>query len=218
MPMKTLIRRSILITVTIMALGLVAGIMYYYAFPKLIGSTFGNTNYETLGARAEKALKYAHKNGMNQKYCLLLDYSIPSGTPRLFVWSFADNKVVYKAHAMHGPGNGSTAQHPIFSNSPGSNCSSLGKFEVTKQHGTKNKTGFYLKGKGLSNSNARARGIMLHGSKWVDFNKWKKYIPLNKQSCLGCVTVSSKDMKYLDKLIVKENDHLLLWSYCSDAS
>ncbi|MCQ2147248.1 MAG: murein L,D-transpeptidase catalytic domain family protein [Bacteroidales bacterium] len=181
-------------------------------------SRYGNKQYQTVEERADRALKYASRNGLNQNYCLLLDYSIPSGTPRLMLWSFAENKVVYKAHAMHGPGNGSTAEHPVFSNKPGSNCSSLGKFEVTKEHGNVNKTGFYLRGREFSNSSARLRGIMLHGSRWVDVNQWRKYIPLNTKSCLGCVTVSSKEMKYLYNLIEKENDHLLLWSYCSESS
>ena len=54
---------------------------------------------------------------------------------------------------------------------------------------------------------------MIHGSRWVDLNKWKRYIPLNEKCCQGCVTVSSRDMAYINKLMEKEEVNLLLWSY-----
>ena len=54
----------------------------------------GNSRYPELELRAEKALQYAHRRGLNENYCLFLDYSIPSGKPRLFVWSFNENRIV----------------------------------------------------------------------------------------------------------------------------
>lgn len=174
---------------------------------------FDGRRYESIEARAEQALKYAGRKGMNTNYCLFVDYGIPSGSPRVFVWSFAEGRVVYRGHAMHGPGKGSTAETPVFSNAPGSHCSSIGKFEVTRRHGKRNKTGYYLKGLERSNSQAYYRGIMIHSSMWVDRNTWRKYIPLNARSCLGCVTVSTRDMRYIGRLVEKEDRHLLLWSY-----
>jgi hypothetical protein len=114
---------------------------------------------------------------------------------------------------MHGPGKGSTDETPVFSNVPGSHCSSIGRFEVTRLRGRRNKNGFYLKGLEFSNSSAFSRGIMIHSSKWVDRNRWRKYIPLNSKCCLGCVTVSTRDMAYINRLVGKEEGNLLLWSY-----
>ena len=61
---------------------------------------------------------------------------------------------------------------------------------------------------------AYKRGLMIHRSTWVD--KWchKKHIPLHGPSCQGCITVSSKGMNYLERLIKSESTPLLLWSYC----
>ena len=61
---------------------------------------------------------------------------------------------------------------------------------------------------------ASKRGIMIHRSTWVDKWCWKKYIPLHEPSCQGCITVSSKGMSYLEKLIKSVSTPLLLWSYC----
>ena len=177
------------------------------------GGIPGNSHYTELEVRAEKALKYAQRRGLNENYCVFVDYGIPSGRPRLFVWSFDEGRVVYSGHVMHGPGKGSTDATPVFSNVPGSHCSSLGRFEVTRHRGRRNKSGFYLKGLEHSNSSAFSRGIMIHSSRWVDRNLWRKFIPLNAKSCLGCVTVSTRDMAYINRLVGKEKGNLLLWSY-----
>lgn len=169
---------------------------------------------DPLAIRAAEALAYARKHHLNTDYVLLLDYSIPSGTPRLFVWDYEKNKVIARTYVMHGVGGGSTAKEPVFSNKVGSKCSSLGKFKVTMAHGSKLKRSYRLHGLEKSNSNAYRRGIMIHRSKWVDKWCWKKYIPLHEPSCQGCITVSSKGMSYLEKLIKSESTPLLLWSYC----
>ena len=168
----------------------------------------------TLDQRADEALAYARKHHLNTDYVLLLDYSIPSGTPRLFVWSHDKHQVVARTYAMHGIGGGSTAERPVFSNKAGSQCSSLGKFKVLTSHGAKLRRSYRLKGLERSNSNAYKRGIMIRRSKWVDTWCSKKYIPLHEPSCQGCVTVSSKGMAYLERLIKSESTPLLLWSYC----
>ena len=169
---------------------------------------------DTLATRAAEALAYARKHHLNTDYVLLLDYSIPSGPPRLFVWDFERDKVVARTYVMHGVGGGSTAKEPVFSNKVGSKCSSLGKFKVLKAHGAKLRRSYRLQGLDRSNSHAYKRGIMIHRSKWVDYWCWKKYIPLHEPSCQGCITVSSKGMSYLERLIKSESTPLLLWSYC----
>jgi hypothetical protein len=114
---------------------------------------------------------------------------------------------------MHGPGGGSTAERPRFSNKPGSECSSLGRFLVTKEHGYTLKRSFRIKGMDFDNQSAYARGLMIHKSGWVDSHCWMRYIPLHRASCQGCVTVSTRGMNYLWSLINKENKPILLWNF-----
>ena len=167
----------------------------------------------SLEERAAEAYQYARRHGLNTDYALFLDYSIPSGTPRLFVWDYDRNEVIARTYVMHGIGGGSTKSEPVFSNNPGSKCSSLGRFEVTMNHGNKIKRSYRLKGLDSSCSNAYRRGIMIHRSTWVDRWCWAEYIPLHSNSCQGCVTVSSKGMNYLENLINSQSRPLLLWSY-----
>lgn len=183
----------------------------YYGLPELPD----RRDYKTIAERAEKALSFAQRHDMNENYALFVDYSIPSGKPRLFVWDFHRKKIVASTYVMHGPGGGSTDESPAFSNIPGSKCSSLGRFLVTKEHGNRNKRGFRIKGMDLDNQSAYMRGLMIHGAKWIDSWCWKEYIPLNGKCCLGCVTVSSKGMNYLWALVNEQKKPLLLWNFSS---
>ncbi|MBR6015592.1 MAG: murein L,D-transpeptidase catalytic domain family protein [Prevotella sp.] len=183
----------------------------YYGLPEFPD----RREYKTLEERAEKALAFARRHNMNERYVLFVDYSIPSGTPRLFVWDFQQRKIVCSTYVMHGPGKGSTDERPRFSNRPGSKCSSLGRFLVTKENGKRNKRGFRMKGLDYDNQSAYARGLMIHGAKWVDWHCWKKYIPMNEKCCHGCITVSTKGMDYLWSMINNEKKPLLLWNFCS---
>lgn len=183
----------------------------YYGLPELPD----RREYKTIEARAEKALAFVQRHRMNEHYALFVDYAIPSGKPRLFVWDFKERRIVASTYVMHGPGGGSTAEKPRFSNRPGSKCSSLGRFLVTKEHGNRNKRGFRMKGLDIDNQSAYVRGLMIHGARWVDRHCWKEYIPLNASCCQGCVTVSSRGMSYLWKLINKEKKSLLLWNFAS---
>lgn len=168
---------------------------------------------ETVEKRSITALEYVRKHNMNEHYALFVDYSIPSGTPRLFVWDFQKNEIITSTYVMHGYGGGSTDKRPHFSNKSGSKCSSLGKFLVTKEHGRYNKHGFRLKGLENSNSNAYDRWLMIHSAGWVNSHCWMQYIPLNKGACEGCVTITTRGQDFLYPLIKREEKPLLLWSY-----
>ena len=183
----------------------------YYGLPELPDYR----EYESLEERADFALAYAKRHNLNEHYALFVDYSIPSGTPRLFVWDFRKNRIVARTYVMHGSGGGSTDERARFSNRPGSKCSSLGRFLVTKEHGRRNKRGFRIKGLDTDNQTAYGRGLMIHRAGWVDRHCWKKYIPLNEKCCMGCVTISSRGLNYLHPLITRERKPLLLWNFCS---
>lgn len=174
-----------------------------------------NSRYESIVERAEAAKTVAHRIGLSEKYCFLVDYSIPSGTPRMFVWSFDEGRVIASTYVMHGSGMGSTDETPVFSNRPGSNCSALGRFAVTHEHGNRNKTGYYIRGLDSDNQTARSRALMIHRAKWVDINCWRKYIPINSKCCQGCLTTSSRGMEYIGRLMEQEPKQILLWNYCS---
>ncbi len=187
----------------------------HVAQQKMIENREATKTYATLEERAKDAKEFARIKNLNQNYCIFVDYSIPSGTPRVFVWSFKENKIVAHTYTMHGPGKGSTKETPVFSNQHGSKCSSIGKFKVTKSHGHHlGANSFRLVGYDKTNSNAWNRGLMIHSSTWVNRNKNNKFIPLNSISCQGCITTTTIGLQYLKRLINSERKNMLLWAYC----
>lgn len=222
-------KKIVLSVMVFVMLAIISGISYwawkYYYLPgvddqKGKGGIFvpampDRTQYEALEDRAVAALDFVKKKNMCTNYALFVDYGVPSGTPRLYVWDFNKRKIVARTYVMHGPGKGSTAEKPVFSNMPGSNCSSLGRFLVTRHHGRRNKTGYLLRGLDIDNQTAYVRGLMIHKSTYLDGHVWMKYVPLNGSSCSGCVTVTSRGMEYIGKLVEQEKRPILLWNYCS---
>lgn len=105
----------------------------YYGLPERPD----RTEYKTIEERAEKALAFAQRHNMSERYALFVDYGIPSGTPRLFLWDFRRKAIVASTYVMHGPGRGSTAKTPHFSNRPGMNAHLWGAFSSRKSVGTR---------------------------------------------------------------------------------
>lgn len=216
---KVFVLKNLLCVIILTLLCMTGWWCYKYYMCPSPSTTYNGQDYQSyLEQCAVEAKSYIDVRGLNSDYCVFVDYGIPSGTPRVFVWSFQEEKVIAQTYSMHGPGNGSTAEKPVFSNMAGSKCSTLGHFAITKNHGKKQKRGFRLNGLDVSNRNAYNRGIMLHRAKWVDTHCWMDYIPLNEISCQGCVTVSTRGFNYLEKLIKEQEKQILLWSIDSTQS
>ena len=132
---------------------------------------------------------------------ILVDFTRSSCSDRLFV--FKNGEAIYSGAVLHGNGKGNTPGKPVFSNEQGSNCSSLGLFKVT---GSRTMNNGYpcliLEGLSPTNSNAKARGILIHPSLMVSllpFELEKACFPLTDSSN-GCFAVSYHTFKVIEKL------------------
>jgi hypothetical protein len=98
----------------------------------------------------------------------VIDYSIASTKPRLWVFDLANNKVLFHEVVAHGQGTGENmALH--FSNKDASHQSSLGLFRTADTYIGHN--GYSLRMQGLepgTNDAAMARAIVMHGAPYVN--------------------------------------------------
>ena len=111
----------------------------------------------------------ASKRGLVNRHDLLtvIDYSLPSDQPRLFVFNVAAKKLLFRELVAHGKNSGGNLAN-FFSNSPGSLATSLGLFEAEDTYEGKN--GYSLRLKGLDvgfNDHAMERAIVMHGASYV---------------------------------------------------
>lgn len=118
---------------------------------------------------ALRATGCAAEQGLVKRKNLLtvIDYSLPSSQPRLFVFDLAAKKILFRELVAHGKNSGDNLAQ-FFSNSPGSLATSLGLFVTADPYVGSN--GYSLRLKGLEegvNDMAWERAIVMHGAPYV---------------------------------------------------
>lgn len=112
----------------------------------------------------------AAKEGLVKRRELLtvIDYSLPSTEPRMWVFDVRSNKLLFEEHVAHGVNSGNN-RTTKFSNTEGSRQTSIGLYVTQETYYGQN--GYSLRLQGLDrgfNDRARARAIVMHGADYVD--------------------------------------------------
>lgn len=98
----------------------------------------------------------------------VIDYSMPSTQPRLFVFDMRTQKLRYRELVAHGKNSGGLLTK-FFSNDEGSLATSIGLFVTQGTYNGSN--GYSLRLRGLDrgfNDRAESRAIVMHGAKYVN--------------------------------------------------
>jgi L,D-transpeptidase catalytic domain len=125
-----------------------------------------NPQVLTLAARAAEC---ARKQGVldSLRHLAVIDYSLPSTQPRLWVFDVERGRLMFQELVAHGRNTGE-ARSERFSNTEGSHMSSIGLFQTLQPYYGSN--GYSLRLNGLDpgfNDNALARAIVMHGAPYV---------------------------------------------------
>ncbi len=146
---------------------------YANAAPEVVKAVLSHDGARGLSpkvlSRALDAVASARANGFSGRDDLLtvIDYSLPSTKPRLWVLDLANGKVLFRELVAHGQGSGDNYA-TRFSNQPDSHQSSLGLFLTASTYIGGN--GYSLKLRGLEsgvNDLAESRYIVMHGAWYV---------------------------------------------------
>lgn len=135
--------------------------------------------------RAADALVCASQEGKVKtgRYAVV-DFSLPNTSPRMWIFDLQNNKLLSRQLVSHGSGSGRSALPSSFSNTPGSNASSLGLYRVAESYrqvggapmdaGPAQTNGLdplpRARLDGLTpgfNTNARSRAVVIHSSGYV---------------------------------------------------
>jgi hypothetical protein len=157
--------------------------------------------------RINEALAFCKKNDLNTEYAIFIDFGKHSGRERYMIYSFSQHKVIYRCLCATG------LNKDKFSNTPGSNLSSLGKYRIRNgihmmKIGWK---GLIVDGLENSNSNAKSRMILIHQSEVLNiFPKSIFPIPIiGKGISHGCFSITSEGLNKTIEL----RKPILLWAY-----
>ncbi|MCW4149289.1 murein L,D-transpeptidase catalytic domain family protein [Halomonas sp. 18H] len=97
----------------------------------------------------------------------VIDFSLPSTEPRLWVFDLQRERLIFRELVSHGQGSGDNMA-TAFSNIPESHQSSIGLFRTLNSYQGRN--GYSLRLKGLEpgiNDRAYQRAIVMHGADYV---------------------------------------------------
>lgn len=162
---------------------------------------------------AVKAAECAASRGEGSSDIItVIDYSIDSTMPRLWVFDTVNKELVYEELVAHGKNTGENSAKK-FSNEHRSYASSLGLFKTANSYYGKN--GYSLRLHGLEpgvNDKAFERAIVMHGAPYVSdtaINNWGR---LGRS--WGCPAVRSE---IAPKLIDTIKDGYFIFSYYSDS-
>ena len=118
---------------------------------------------------ATRAADCARRQGLLEgfNHLAVIDYSLPSTQPRLWVFDVKKGRLLFQELVAHGKNTGEQVAQR-FSNVEGSKMSSLGLFQATETYYGNN--GYSLRLRGLDpgfNDRALARAIVMHGAPYV---------------------------------------------------
>ena len=172
--------------------------------------------------RIEEAKTFSKAKGLNQDFCIFVNFSAYSGSKRLMLYSFKEDKLIYSCKCAHG-NDGSEkmeATELSFSNEKGSHKSSLGKYKTGKKRTMSTVDGAFdisklkipcyeIHGLEKSNSNAHSRGILIH----PDPTMSNLPMPLFPWHSFGCFSIPYSSFNSISKYIDESKRPLLLWAY-----
>lgn len=131
----------------------------------------------------------------NRDYITVIDFTQISSSKRMYVINMKSGAVT---RYLVSHGNGSDPSHSgyarKFSNTSGSNMSSLGMYVTGNEYYGKHGRSMRLVGLESTNNNAMSRAIVVHGAWYVD----PQYKPLGRSQ--GCPAVEEK---YINSLVTQ---------------
>lgn len=138
---------------------------------------------------ALRAMQCAAEGGMPASQRLaVIDYSLPSSTPRLWVFDLDSRRLLFRELVAHGRNTGDNEAR-TFSNDLNSRTSSLGLFRTRDTYEGSN--GYSLRLEGLEpgfNDHALERAIVMHGAPYVNADHVRKFGRIGRS--WGCPAVS----------------------------
>lgn len=166
-------------------------------------------SYTLLYDRAEKIRQYAVRKGYDTSYAFMIDMGMRSGRKRFFVMDLNTMTIVNRGMVAHGRGSSSFTFNKSYSNTCGSNCTSLGIYKVGAMYKGNYGLSYRLMGLENTNSNAYKRSIILHGLSCIPYEESEYPICQSE----GCPSLSPAFLKEISSIISSRHKPILLWIY-----
>ena len=162
-------------------------------------------------AQAVALKKYAIANAYDTSYAFLVNMSLKSGKKRFYVVNLKTMQIENKALVAHGRGDERFTFNKTYSNSAGSNCTSIGRYKIGKSYTGQFGLAFRLYGLDKSNNNAYTRFVVLHAMGCISYDETD--MPICQSE--GCPAVSPQFLAEIKPVIDSRKQPMLLWVFDS---
>ncbi len=157
---------------------------HQYANKLYIGIDDEAINQEALNIALKGYFSLLLNNELeNKRYLAVADMSLSANTKRFFIIDMETQRLVYKSLVAHGRNSGEEFA-TNFSNKNRSYQTSIGFYKTGETYDGKRGFSMKLDGLEFSNSNARDRGVIIHGADYVSEKFIKDNVRLGRS--LGC--------------------------------
>ena len=147
-----------------------------------------------LSVPMERLIDFRNDHGvpLSARYWAIADFDRRSSEPRLFLFDVRNNHVqsYLCAHGKGSEGPTDDGFASVFSNQPGSNCTSLGVYRCAETYNGIHGFSMRLDGLESSNSNARARAVVMHGADYVSQDMIRRTGRIGRSD--GCLAVENR--------------------------
>jgi L,D-transpeptidase catalytic domain len=160
---------------------------------------------------AESAKKYAKEKGFDTTCVFIANMAVLPNKKRFYVVNMMNMTIETTGLVSHGRGKGRSIYSRQYSNSSGSNCTSLGRYKISRSYKGTYGFSYRLTGLDTTNSNAESRGIVLHSMGCIP--EKEGFAP----ACVseGCPSLSKQFFDDVTKIIESKKKPLLLWIFDS---
>lgn len=152
--------------------------------------------------------QYVLQKKMDTRICFLLDLTIHNGKKRFFVYDIEKDSILHAGLVTHGDCRERYLSDVRYSNQPGSQCSSAGRYKVGVQYKGIFGKSYRLHGLDSSNSNALKRALVIHSHACIPETEIYPDQICNSQ---GCTTVAPAFLKTIGSYIDSSRKPILLW-------
>ena len=173
------------------------------------GQDAGEANTEKIREHAQNLKTFAQNEKGSTRIGILIDMSLPSRKKRFFVVDLQNDSILLAGVCAHGQGNDVNREEVVFSNKPGSYCTSEGRYKIGTKFQGEYGTGYRLLGLDSTNSNALKRDIVFHAYYKVADEENANVVCRSN----GCPMVSPAIFKETGKVIDAESRPVLMWIY-----
>jgi len=163
-----------------------------------------------LKQKATGLAAFTKTHGYNEQHCFMIDMNIHSGKQRFFIYNLKKDSIESAGLVTHGAGSVTGNETLFFSNTPGGNCTSLGKYKIGNPYRGKFGLAYKLYGLDATNNKAFERFVVLHAHECVPVSE---VFPLTICPSFGCPTVAPAFLKKLSGYLDKSRKPILMNIY-----